>query len=51
MISMAKDIYAEKGELTNDDYIAVATRYDYGGDTPEKYLLNIREAVEHYLEV
>ena len=51
MISMAKDIYIEKGELTNDDYIAIATRYDYGGDTPERYLLNIKEAVEQHLEV
>lgn len=51
MVSMAKDIYKEKGELTNDDYIAVAKRYGYGGDTPEKYLLNLKEAVEQYLEV
>jgi hypothetical protein len=49
MVSMAKDILKEKGELTNEDYIAVATRYDYGGDKPEKYLLLLKEAVEHYI--
>lgn len=49
MISMAKDIYTEKGKLTNNDYLKIADRYDYGGDNPERYLIVLKETIEQYL--
>ena len=48
MISMAKDILAEKGNLTPQDYISICEKFDYG-DTPDRYWLVLKDNVEQYI--
>lgn len=49
MITMAKDIFAQNGELTADDYISICERYNYGSDDPKRYYLLLKDAVELYI--
>lgn len=51
MLNMAMDIYKEKGEVQKEDYIRICTRFNYGGDNPEKYWFNIRELFDQYKEL
>lgn len=49
MISMAKDILEEKGELTTEDYISICERYDYGDEDPERYWTVLKDIVKQYI--
>jgi len=48
MIQMAMDIYKEKGEVDKDDFINICIRFNYGGDTPEKYWHIVKSLFEQY---
>lgn len=50
MIHLAKQIIAEKGEITIGDYIDIASKFAYG-DKPERYVYNVKQLVDQYLEV
>lgn len=50
MITMAMDIYKQKGELESSDYIDICKQYKYGGDSPEKYMSKVKYEVETYLK-
>ncbi|HHV98177.1 MAG TPA: hypothetical protein GXX36_01160 [Clostridiaceae bacterium] len=49
MISMAKDLLAQKGKLTRDDYVSICERYDYGNGDPQKYWLTLKDTVQQYI--
>ena len=49
MISMAKDIFAQKGELTVEDYVNICERYDYGDGDPRRYWLTLKDIVQQYI--
>lgn len=49
MITMALNIYKEKGELTSLDYVDICKQYKYG-DSPEKYMSKVKYEVETYLK-
>ena len=48
MISMAKDILAEKGNLIPEDYISICEKYNFG-ETPDKYWLVLKDTVAQYI--
>jgi hypothetical protein len=50
MISMALDIYKEKGEITKDDYVDICTHFRYGENNSEVYWTKVKEDVELYLK-
>lgn len=49
MITMAKEMLAEKGELASDDYIQICEKYDYGSGNPQKYWITLKDAVAQYI--
>lgn len=49
MITRAKQILAEKGELVFEDYVSICADYDYGSGDPTKYALTLKDTVEQYL--
>jgi len=48
MISMAKDILAQKGELKMEDYISICEQYNFG-DKPDRYWLVLKDTVQQYI--
>jgi len=49
MITMAKQMLAEKGSLEIEDYIKICERYDYGSGDPTRYVYNLKDLVQQYL--
>jgi integrase len=49
MITMALQIYKDKGQLTKADYLNICSKFDYGNGNPLKYWFNLKEIVEQYI--
>jgi len=51
MLNMAKNIYKEKGEIAQEDYIFICNRYNYGSGDPKRYWINLRDLFNQYREL
>jgi site-specific recombinase XerD len=51
MIDMCFDLLKENGEVTKEDYVRIADRYNYGSGDPERYWFNIKSLFEQYKEL
>ena len=49
IIEFAKNLKAEKGNLTKDDYIKINERFEFGADG-EKYLFKVKQLIGTYLD-
>lgn len=49
MITEAKNIMQEKGNLDKEDYLSICRKFNYGNGNPEKYWFALKELVEFYL--